>query len=114
MLSKNLRADKLDDGAKLFWGILLLLTIPIVAIWRGFVLTKMWGWFITPFGVHQIGLAHAIGISLTASVFLLALKTREPERSDKSDRHKLIEGFVFAALGPPIFWLFGAIAHAFM
>lgn len=36
------------------------------ALWRGFVLTLLWAWFAQPvFGLPALGLAQAIGVSLT-------------------------------------------------
>ena len=100
-----------NGTAKLLVAIIFLLLVPFAAIWRGFVLAKLWGWFITPFDVAQIGLAHAIGLSLALSMFVHASKKTE---TDEAGIEKLIEPAIMMALGPAMFWLFGAIIHSFM
>ena len=40
----------------------ILIGIPLT-IWRAFVLTSLWLWFIVPIGVVQIGLFHMMGVS---------------------------------------------------
>lgn len=59
--------------ALLFLCLSLVISIPIT-IWQGFVLTKLWAWFIVPvFGLPALGLVPAIGLAavityLTTSV----------------------------------------------
>lgn len=49
---------------KMLLAIRLALVIPTVA-WRGWVLTKLWAWFIVgAFGADPLRLVDAIGISL--------------------------------------------------
>ena len=42
-------------GVILFIGIVLL---------KGLVLKILWGWFIVPLGIMEIGIAHALGFSI--------------------------------------------------
>lgn len=44
-------------------GIIALFALALV--WRGLVLSIMWGWFIVPLGAPEIGVALAIGIAGT-------------------------------------------------
>lgn len=46
---------------------------------RGWVIWSLWGWFVVPLGVREIGMAHAIGISLTVGT--LAHQRRKSEDS---------------------------------
>ena len=47
--------------------ILFLFGIPSI-IWRGYVLTVLWGWFIAGlFGLPALGVAQAIGLCLVVS-----------------------------------------------
>lgn len=48
----------------LIGGILLL---GVLVMWRAFALTYLWTWFIVPFGLPEIGLWHAAGISTIIS-----------------------------------------------
>lgn len=45
----------------------LLAWAPIGMIYSGVVLTKLWGWFLVPYGLKPISLIIAIGISLILS-----------------------------------------------
>lgn len=47
--------------------ITVLAAINVFALLEGVVLSTMWGWFVVPLGVASIGVAHAIGLSLTVS-----------------------------------------------
>ena len=39
-----------------------------VGIFGAFVMTKLWGWFIVPFGIMQVTLWHMFGLSLFYNV----------------------------------------------
>ena len=43
--------------------IIMILSIPGL-IWSGFVITKLWIWFVVPLGLPVISISHAIGIDL--------------------------------------------------
>ena len=52
---------------KEFAGCLGLLVLRVgTYIVNGLALKVLWGWFLVQFGLPEIGLAHAIGIGLTA------------------------------------------------
>lgn len=48
-------------------AIAVAVAVPL-AMWNGFVIHMMWGWFIVPLGVQSIGIAHAIGFGLFVSL----------------------------------------------
>ena len=48
----------------------LLLVVFVLAVFTGFTVSVLWGWFIVPLGVAQIGFAHAYGISLLGSALM--------------------------------------------
>jgi len=49
--------------------ITLLLLVPAM-IWRGFVLSIIWNWFMVPiFNLPSLGIAAAIGVALVIQVF---------------------------------------------
>ena len=62
-----------------------LVIISLVAVLNGWVLTKMWGWFIVPtFDVPMLGIVPAIGLSIIASYF-----TTDTSKSDsESDKYE--------------------------
>ena len=49
-------------------NVAVLLSYPLVSVWRGYVLTVLWSWFIVPFGIVEVGLIPAMGIFLIASL----------------------------------------------
>lgn len=93
------------------FGVLGLLAIS--AMWKGYVLTVLWGWFVAPtFGLPVLALAPAIGMSLLVSFLTYqsdATKTREgssAQRFAKSVAHELL--VTALALG------IGAVVRQFM
>jgi len=89
-------------------GLLLFVVVAFVlALFTGFTISVLWGWFIVPLGVAQIGFAHAYGISLVSSVLL---STRGVDVSGEN-------GWRTAAIGiliNLIALLFGWVAVGFM
>jgi hypothetical protein len=89
---------------------LVLCFIAGSALLEGLALSTMWGWFVVPLGVADIGVAHALGLSLT-----LSLVTNQYSDWDTGDA---MEDF-----GKRIKWsltllgmclLTGAVANAYM
>lgn len=89
--------------------ILLALGIIIVgAVVKGFVLSTMWGWFIVPLGVPDIGIAWAIGI--TGVVGLLTYDATLNRDSNEG----LGYAFGGAVVVPLVTLFFGWIVHLLM
>lgn len=42
-------------------------TIPI-ALWRAYVIARLWAWFVVPLGLPAIGVVPAYGLTLVAGV----------------------------------------------
>lgn len=63
--------------------LLWILLTPLLAMWRGYVLSILWGWFVAAyFGLPELGVTQAIGLSyvvmyLTASI--PPKREKEPE-----------------------------------
>lgn len=49
-------------------GVVVL--IALLTLFSAFTVSTLWGWFIVPLGVKGLGLAHAYGVSLMASVLM--------------------------------------------
>ena len=84
------------------------------AIFNGYVLSVLWGWFVVPtFGAHSLGIVPAIGISMVASYL-----THQPRHASKKEEQSfsdtIIEGIGMAVLEPSFALLFGWIVHLFM
>ena len=86
-------------------GLILIAALPIYIL-NGFVITKLWAWFIVPFGLQQIPMAPAIGVAL-----LVSLLTRQYVPNNEN---KILEPLVLAFLYPLITLLFGWIATWFI
>jgi hypothetical protein len=79
-------------AAALIIGVIALVALAV--IWRGFVLSVMWGWFLVPIGLPNIGLALAIGISATVAM----MTHQATQSSEKSDGGKAVAMLFVAPL----------------
>jgi hypothetical protein len=90
---------------------MVFLAVP-VALYNGMMMTFMWRWFLVPFGVPAIGVAHACGLFLLVGMFTYSF-TRE-----KFDpEHPMLNGYVtilFSVLCSSLLTGFGWIFHSFM
>lgn len=105
--------DKLNKAIVSFIGISLLAAGGFVI--KGWVLSAVWQWFVVPIGLPVIGIAHAIGISLTYSAIhgishaeLYAIRQMKDKESTAS--RMLTSSYV----APMIVYAFAWIAHSFM
>lgn len=89
----------------------IALSVPL-AIWRGFVLTKLWMWFAVPiFGLPMLGLIPAIGLSLLVGFLVYQHPLREKEADyGKLLGHQISVGIIV----PAIALAFGAILQIWM
>ena len=70
--------------------------IAICMAWRGFIVTKLWGWFVVAhFGARPLPLATAVGLSLLAGMFTVTT------RGSKDDREGITFDDIVRALGYP-------------
>lgn len=62
---------KSEDSASISLGCMTILMLPLFAVWRSFVATKLWAWFaVAAFGLPQISMPMAYGLILVASMFV--------------------------------------------
>ncbi len=85
----------------------LVAVVLLLAILRGVILSYLWSWFVVPFGVFELSIAHAIGISLIVGFLTHEGAYQGPEDEAKG---KLI-GTVLAM---PFVLLFGYIIQSYM
>lgn len=71
----------------------------------GWVITKLWGWYVVPFGIPQISLAHAIGLN-----YLITYLTACYHKESRT----LTERIIIPIATPLIFLLMGWIVSLFM
>lgn len=98
--------DKSDVQAGIVVGLVAMPAAVGAVLLRGWVLTRLWFWFVEPFGVSQLGIAQAIGLSLIA-----AMMTDVPRGKD--DREP-VEKIAFPFLMPMFTLFFGWIASRFL
>ena len=66
----------------------MLSLVAIGAVWRGYVLTILWGWFVVPtFGMSPLALVPAIGLSVVVGYLThqYTPKAVKPEDDGKWD-----------------------------
>ena len=90
-------------GVAIMTGIMLITAYII----NGFVLTKLWAWFIVPFGLPELGLAQAIGIAM---VIGFLTNQHIPDNKDE----KAWKPFITLYVGPFLTLFAGYIVTLFM
>lgn len=90
-------------------GLIILFPLLIIysAIVHGWVLSKLWLWFLVPiFGLQPLNITQAIGISI-----IVGFLTHQVDiKKGKDDKVKLF----LVLINPFIILLFGYIVHKFM
>lgn len=99
-------------GKLIGWLIVLALDIPTVML-RGFVLSRLWQWFIAPLGVAQIGIAQAIGISILVGLLAKDGKPKDDDE-DTPALGKACVALLVATFASLVSWGLGAFIHGFM
>lgn len=84
---------------------LLILIVPI-GLYRAWVLTVMWMWFIVPLGLPEIGIAHAWGISMAIGMLTVSHVYKEDKEPLKSFANMIFAPLVLLGIG--------YIVHSFM
>lgn len=95
-------------------SVLVLGGIVTSAIWRGYVLSIMWGWFITAtFGIRTLSIPAAIGVSY---IFSFMCPTTDCKKDDDKDSPKvmIIKTSARAFSAPALFLLCGYIVKQWM
>jgi hypothetical protein len=93
---------------------LAILGFPVLvaasSIWRGYVLSVLWAWFMVPaFGLPALSVALAIGLSLIVGLVTHQRTGREIEKP-----FSLGVTVALATLAPALCLLAGWIAHQFV
>lgn len=89
------------------FGFVVLIALLMVV--KGFVLTYLWSWFITPFGLPELGLAHAIGVAMVVSYL-----THQIETPDKDNPNAGFEKLGYHFVGSLLVFCIGWIVFKFM
>lgn len=92
----------------------LFLVLGISSILNGWVLSILWGWFISPvFGIPAITVGQAIGLAMVVSY--LTYQHTENNASKKDEKTSYYVGLIVALLLRPLVTLgIGYIVHLFV
>jgi uncharacterized membrane protein len=85
------------------YAVTTVVFILISSIWSGYVLSKLWSWFVvTTFSLPEIGVATAIGLALT-----IGYLTKGEEKADAEGKEfgELLLEAIIKALMKPTFTL---------
>ena len=103
--------NKSDTTAELVTLVLSLMIFPFSILWNGFVMAKLWLWFISqPFEVVEINTWHAAGITCIVRITTYVAKEIN---SEQSAYEWFAVAVMTAALYPAITLGVGAIVKAF-
>jgi hypothetical protein len=76
---------------------------------QGWALTHLWSWFISPLGVMNIGLWHAVGI-----MSVVSFMTYKPDNYKNKDKSELASALLVPLMAPLFAVLFGYLIHLAM
>ncbi len=100
---------------------MFLIIVGIVAVMvvssiiNGFVLSTLWSWFVVPtFGLPELSIAAAIGISLIIRTLTYQDKSNETKKEDETFSEKIIPAIGVAIFAPLLTLFFGWVIHLFM
>ncbi len=82
---------------KLAAGMLVSLALIVLS---ALVFRSMWGWFMVPFGLPEVGLAHAMGLHL-----LVGSLTANLRPDDRKWGEVAVAGFIFRFLVWGLGWI---------
>ena len=93
----------------------VLFTLIVTPIWRGYVLSKLWLWFIvSTFAVNPLGVAQSIGIALTAAFLTHQHDSDKAKDETKTSGQKLVNSIALAFLSPAVSLFVGWIVKQWL
>lgn len=91
----------------------LILGVIFGSIISGWVLAKLWLWFLVPLGAPVITMVQAIGFALVFGLLTSGLERRKPDKSDGMTS-AFISALVDATLTPLMYLGIGWIVYQFI
>jgi hypothetical protein len=86
----------------------IILAAPMMML-RGWVIMKLWAWFIIPFGIQGLTLPHAMGVGL-----ILTFLTAHTLGKNAETMEEKIKEIVTPIVWPLLTLLMGYIVQSFM
>ena len=96
-------------------GIIATIAISLILspIWRGYVFSILWGWFIVPvFALQALTIVQSIGLGYVVSFVTWQHVAGIDDK--RSANEKIIESVAYAFLMPLFALAFGAVVNSFM
>ena len=106
-----------DKGCKMKWFVRHVLSVVLSACSFGFVLPKLWLWFVIPiFHLMPLTFFMAIGLHLTVCLFRPVIPQITPDMlTDEVAKTRVLDVYrIFCILAPWSALVFGWIVHCFM
>ena len=92
-----------------------VVTSFVAWIWSGWVLTKLWHWFVVPFfEAHELRIPVAIGLAIIVGYLTKEVSPSSKPKVEKSTSEHLIEFATIAILKPLVAFVVGWIVHLFV
>lgn len=93
-------------------GCLAMAMLAPQAIWSGYVLSKLWLWFVvTTFEIAPLSIPAAIGVSLVVRYLTYSAPVVD---KTKSSADRLFEAVIYAFITPLFALVVGSIVNLFM
>lgn len=91
-------------------GLFVILGVPgliaVLSIWRGYVLSIMWAWFLVPLGMTPISVSLAIGFALIVGFLTV--------NNQKKEHDGVVDSLASSIATPLVFLIIGWIVHFFV
>lgn len=92
--------------------IIFAAAIPSTSLLRAFVLTELWGWFVTPLGAPMLTMAWAFGLTCILALVTYRAPVADTPRKDAPPPLKTaIHWSTHWIVQPLAFWGLGWLAH---
>lgn len=85
------------------WLLALALAVPLT-FWQGWMVARLWRWFVVPIGAPAIGLAQAVGLAVIVAMF------RRSRGGKLADDHVALQ-LVYGSGDRTLQFLVAALAH---
>lgn len=104
------------------FGALFIALVVASFLWQGLVMVKLWEWFIVPFGLPELHMAHAIGLSIFFGFaahqvdwrVLHQKAIRQHFLGPVSHEDEIVDSLVILFVRPLLYWYIGWMIHLFM
>ena len=88
--------------------------VALSTILSGWVLTILWAWFVVPFGIQQIGIAHGIGICFVGRLIMGSANGNSQHDRNEDHFNKITRAVATLILTPLAPLFVGWIVKGFM